>query len=206
MKKTVPLLLIAFFVLASLFPISAQNALASPVDASGQSIQLIDGPDIDTAVTFQISDWQFNVIKDVYYAIDSGAWTEILFDFFGNAEVGPYAGGSFMDLAIDSNSSNTIDGGDLFSRSDATLTYSIEIAALNPQNPTRTQDYYKQVDVRWDLGPVVALKLDILVTNDCDGFAPAPAPIPAPVPGAIWLLGSGLFGFAVFRKKYKHKA
>lgn len=199
MKKKMPLLLIAFLVLASLFFIGTQNALASPIYANGQSIQLIDGPDTDTTVTFQISDYKLNFSKDVYYAVDSGEWTKIFFNSFRKADVGPYAGGSFIDLAIDFNDSTTIEGVDLFSRSDATLTYSMDIGALNAKNPTRTQDYYRLVDVLWNVGPA-EFKLDILVPNDCgDGFAPVP------IPSAVWLLGSGLIGLVGLRGRFRKR-
>ena len=119
MKRIVSFIPMVFCALGIFFTIGMQDVLATSIDGCGHSIQLIDGPDTDTTVTFQISDYEFNFSKDVYYAADSGAWTEILFDDFGKAVLGHFAGGSFMDLAVDRDSSNTIEGGDLFSRSDA---------------------------------------------------------------------------------------
>lgn len=184
---------------------SAYAALLTPDLALGAPglVLMVDGQDSNVTVNIAALDGTFPIGRYDFGFVAGSSYNRI------TSTIGSYtfAGGTVVDFALrDQGSDNTFGTGDdvVYSISNpadyADQWYYTPIAASNSRNPVVNNPYYHTLALLWDLdrNGVVDAGFDIGVSTPLfgtDGVAPIP------LPAAVWLLGSGLLGLVLVRRR-----
>jgi hypothetical protein len=192
-KKFGFLLLVSFFMVG----IWSANVMALPID-HGVPIIAIDG-DSDANVTVSILSAGGSETFLYGYFLNGGTFTELS----GGYSVIEFNGGDVIDFAL----MDTTNGlfyrlsGDLSDSSySVAMTFANEVTYGDPQQPSGwTDPYYYNANITWTLPSIIntnELALNF-INNGNDGIAPASVPEPS----TLMLLGSGLVGIGLYRRR-----
>lgn len=183
-------------------PVSSKSVVNSP-----SRILMIDGKDRNSRVKVKarldVPEWgafDFGFMQDSLYTL--------ITDKPKNQGGYVFAGGTVVDFALRNYGADRLFGttDDLIYRlsDDANYvreTFSKPVKSSKSQNPTLTQEYFRDLRLGWDLdldGKPDAYAWLKIKGEKYDGMMPATA---VPAPAAVWLFGSGLVGLAVATRR-----
>jgi PEP-CTERM motif len=186
----------------SLFSVIAASAVFIPSQASaltltsGSPIIAIDG-DTDGNVTVDILSAGGSPTYDYGYFLNGSA----TFNSVYPASFDTFSGGDILDFALyDGTRYYTLSGDQLDGSYSVLMTFANEITVGTPQQPVDwTRPYFYNANITWTLPTVIntnELALNF-INNGNDGIAPTSVPEPA----TLFLMGSGLVGYALMRRR-----
>lgn len=196
MKRTIisSLSLLGILTASAVFIPSQASALTL---TTGDRIMAIDGS-TDGNVTVDILSVGGTATYDYGYFLNgSSTFTSVL-----PASLTTFNGGDILDFALyDGTRYYTLSGDKLDASYSVVMNFGTEVTTGAPQQPADwTRPYFYNANITWSLPTVVntnELALNF-INNGNDGIAAVPEP------ATLLLMGSGLLGYALMRKRKKN--